>query len=189
MTCLWPGLAPLWLKGSWRGLAVAIAFAGALNFALLTSFTNLLPLAGEGLLIRVLAWVLVLSFGVANFALMVRKSARQHTPAVAGQPQLEMLFCEAQTEYLKGHWIEAETLLASLLAKQPDDAEARLLLASVQRRTGRLSEAQATLTELNQLESSARWRMEIECELTRLAAREAPAQPAGDHAPPWPKAA
>ena len=51
-------------------------------------------------------------------------------------PQLDDWFREAQHEYLKGHWIAAETQLTRLLARQPADAEARLLLASLQRRSG-----------------------------------------------------
>lgn len=193
MTCLWPGLAALWLRGSWRGLAVAVAFAGALNLALLATFTNLLPLAGERPLIPVVAWVLVLSFWVTNFALAVWKNTRPLAATAASQPEWEARFREAQGEYLKGHWIEAETLLARLLARHPDDVEARLLRAMIERRTGRLSAARATLTELCQLESSSCWRMEIETELARLAARESTPStnqaPSTEPAAPLPKAA
>ena len=186
MTCLWPGLTALWVRGSWRGLAVAVAFAGALNLALLATFTTGLLPAAVWPLIPGVAWVLVLSFWVANFALADRKSA-------AGQPQLEALFREAQMEYLKGHWIEAETLLARLLVKNPDDAEARLMRAMIERRTGRFSAARATLTELGQMESSSRWRLEIETELARLAAREkataTDSSPGGELPASLPKAA
>ena len=186
MTCVWPGLTALWERGSWRGLTVAVAFAGVLNFALLATFTTGQIPAASWPLIPGAAWVLVLSFWVANFALANRKSA-------AGQPQPESLFREAQTEYLKGHWIEAETLLARLLAQNPDDVEARLMRAMVERRTGRFPAARATLIELCQLESSSRWRLEIETELARLAAREsAPAtspSPGGELPPSLSKAA
>jgi hypothetical protein len=41
-------------------------------------------------------------------------------------------------------------------------------LASIQRRTGRRSEARQMLRELKEDETAARWQMEIETELTRI---------------------
>jgi hypothetical protein len=73
---------------------------------------------------------------------------------------------------LKGHWIEAETQLSKLLVQQPDDVEARLLLASIQRRTRRLAAARKTLIRLNGQESAAHWTMEIHAELARITASE-----------------
>ena len=54
------------------------------------------------------------------------RAANKHL-ASTSDPQLDEWFCEAQTEYLKGHWFEAETLLARLLSQRPDDVEGRLL--------------------------------------------------------------
>ena len=68
MTSLWPGLAPLWLYGRWHGLAAAAAFAGLVNFALITTFvwpqwlSRELPPAAT----PVLAWVLVLGFWIVG---------------------------------------------------------------------------------------------------------------------------
>jgi hypothetical protein len=86
-------------------------------------------------------------------------------------PQIDDWFREAQHEYLKGHWIAAETMLTRLLSQQPADTEARLLLASVQRRSGARSQARQTLIELQPV--AARWQWEIDAELSQLADLEA----------------
>jgi hypothetical protein len=170
-TCLWPGLTALWVRGRWSGLATATAFAATLNFALVAT------LAGDVLYGTVLsgwptmaaAWTSVLGFWVLG----VRRSLGE----LSGRPesqtaQSDDLLREAQTQYLRAHWIEAETLLARLLATRPNDVEARLLLATIQRRTGRTAEAKALLTELKSDPAAAGWRWEIEDELAALNGRQ-----------------
>jgi hypothetical protein len=174
-TCLWPGLAALWLRGRWGGLVTAIAFGLLLNFALLTTFApREMPVVPTGTATPAAAWVVVLGFWIVGLWL----GRRELTPAkVSIDPQIDAWFREAQTEYLKGHWIEAETLLAKLLAKQPEDVEGQLLLATVQRRTGRLAAAHSTLSQLSQVESAARWALEIHTEQRRIAAtKDVPAE-------------
>ncbi len=165
-TCLWPGLAALWIRGRWGGLVLAIAFGWALQFAVLRTLAPAeLPvvLAGANPMV---AWVCVLSLWIAGAWFGWRELVPGHTPA---NPQLDQWFRDAQTEYLQGHWIEAETLLSRLLARRQDDVEGRLLLAGVQRRTGRLAEARRTLDELSELEAAARWTWEIRTEVQRIA--------------------
>jgi cytochrome c-type biogenesis protein CcmH/NrfG len=70
-------------------------------------------------------------------------------------------FCDAQTYYLQGNWYEAETLLGLCLKRSARDVEARLLLATLKRRTGRLEEASEQLNQLDRQEASAHWRLEI----------------------------
>jgi hypothetical protein len=175
-TCLWPGLAGLWWRGRWSGLFGALAFGLLLNFALLRTLApSELPVVLAGAASPVTAWVLVLGFWVAGVWLGWHQLAPLKP---ATNPQLEDWFREAQAEYLKGHWIEAETLLAKLLAVRPGDVEGQLLLASVQRRTGRAAAATGTLHELQQNESAGRWAWEIRTELglivesSRIAASE-----------------
>jgi len=170
-TCLWPGLTGLWLRGRWGSLLVAIGFGLVLNFALLRTFApGEMPVVLTGAASPVAVWVLVLGFWIAGVWL----GRRELVPAKAPVPsQIDDWFHDAQNEYLKGHWIEAETLLAKLLTERPDDAEARLLLASVQRRTRRLAEAKETLSDLSQSEIAARWALEIHTEQRRIAASEA----------------
>jgi len=165
---LWPGLASLWLRGSGRGLAAAAAFAGLLNFALITTFVwpqllsrSLAPWAAPAA-----AWVLVLWFWIVA----ARSGARfLASEAARGQPpsdEANRLLVQAQTEYLKGHLSEAERLLTQILETQPGDAEARLLLATLCRRVGRKEGAENHLRELMELPEAAAWRMEIASELT-----------------------
>ena len=171
MTCLWPGLAALWLRGRWAGLLEAATFAGALNFALIATFGPA-DWAASSLWMRGAAWVLVLGFWVLGIRRGLGELSRPRPAATPVQPQLDEWFQQAQTEYLRGHWIEAETLLSKLLVQRPHDAEARLLLASILRRTARLAGARKTLTEMSSDESAARWTWEIQAELARISASE-----------------
>ncbi|MEX2175175.1 MAG: hypothetical protein WD872_12505 [Pirellulaceae bacterium] len=174
MICLWPGLVAAWLRGQFRGLVVAVAFAGVLNLALITTFVwpQGLSAALPTWATPVAVWVLVLGFWIVG----VRRNWQDRAgpaPGVAesmaaADPQIEADFRAAQAEYLKGHWIEAETLLARLLARRADDVEARLLTAAILRRTGRAAAAQALLTELAGTELAGRWRWEIAAELKRM---------------------
>ena len=45
VSCLWPGLPRLWLRGDWLSLGAAVAFGAALNLVLVSSFVwpELLP--------------------------------------------------------------------------------------------------------------------------------------------------
>jgi len=188
MTCLWPGLAGLWVRGRWGGLMAAITFGLLLNFAALRTFApSALPVVLIGSSSPAAAWILVLGFWVAGVWL----ARRDLIPPKAVPPQIDQWFREAQTQYLQGHWIEAETLLAKLLAQRPEDVEGRLLLATVQRRTGRLAAAMRTLSELSQSESAARWALEIHTEQKRVqASAEGPAEPiTEDENPPLARAA
>ena len=167
---LWPGLAGLWLRGRFAGLAAAIAFAVLLNFALLTTLVwprliaRELPVWSAPLA----AWVLVLWFWVIArrqaAAILSLEAAKSLQPDAASDAAL----IEAQQEYLRGHWLEAETLLARLLVRRPGDAEARLLLATVYRASGRKTQAAQQLAELSAMPTAGRWREEIQVELKKL---------------------
>jgi uncharacterized protein HemY len=84
----------------------------------------------------------------------------------------EALFCQAQSEYLKGHWRQAEELLSQLLARRSRDVEGRLLLASIRQRMGQWDRARQLLDELSQDAAAVRWQFEIARERELLAARE-----------------
>jgi hypothetical protein len=164
LSCLWPGLPPLWWHGAWSGLALALGFALLVNLLLLTSlvWTELL---GTGLLL--VAWSAAGVFWSVSLASSVRW-CRQHRGKSAIQPA-EDLFPRALGEYLQGNWFQVEVLCNQLLARDPRDAEARLLLASTNRQTGKFEEAREQLADLQRLESGARWEWEIQQELERLA--------------------
>ena len=168
---LWPGLTGVWLRGNGLDLALAVMFAGALDLALVTSLTwpqlfsrELPPWGVPGA-----AWVLVLWFWVMGWGrargLLAAEAAKSLQPDEAS----EELFREAQLEYLKGHWLEAKTLLAKILARRPGDAESRLLLVSVCRRRGEIELAHQQLAELSRMPRAWFWQEEIAAERQKLA--------------------
>lgn len=167
---LWPGLASLWKRGSGRGLAAAVAFGGLLNFALISTFVwpQLLSRGLAPWVVPAAAWVSVLWFWIvaarSGARFLVEEAARQTPP----NDDSNGLLVQAQTEYLKGHLSQAECLLQELLVGFPGDCEARLLLATLCRRNGRLSDARKHLAELLELSQAHVWRMEIESEQREL---------------------
>lgn len=170
-TMAWPGLAGLWLRGGWTDLGLAVAFAAALNFALVTTFvwpqliSRDLPAWG----VPLAAWVLVLWFWVMGRGRAVRLLAIEAAKSLQPDDISEALFREAQGEYLKEHWLEAQSLLVRLLSRRPGDAEARLLLVSVYRRSGELDLARQQLVELSRLAAAQRWQEEMQQERRNLA--------------------
>ncbi|HEX5103816.1 MAG TPA: hypothetical protein VFV87_08405 [Pirellulaceae bacterium] len=173
IACLWPGLLQAWRLGSLWGLGVAMAFAAALNAALIATLVwprwpiASLP-AGTA---ATAAWAGVLGLWILGLRWTSRNWSQLCPPRPQADPQLDDWFREAQHEYLKGHWLEAETLVSRILARQPGDCETRLLLASIQRRRGSRDQAQQTLSELQPVAS--KWQWEIEAELTQLNELEA----------------
>jgi hypothetical protein len=169
---LWPGFVQAWLAARWEGLALAAAFAAALNFAIVTSFVwpDMYGTAGGS---TAIAWFVVLGFWIVGFVWLRRDASLRGRTAENRNPQIETWFCQAQHEYLKGHWIEAESLITRLLGQRPHDVEAGLLLAAVQRRTERWREATETLNNMKGNSASAAWSYEIETELGQIRKLEA----------------
>jgi hypothetical protein len=168
IACLWPGLPQAWRLGSLRGLGLAIAFAAGLNLALVCSLVwQRWPIASlPAGSTAAIAWVWVLGLWIVGIRWTAGNWRHLCPPKPAADPKTDDWFRDAQHEYLKGHWIEAEGLLTRLLARQPADLEARLLLASVQRRNKQREQARRTLTELQPI--AGRWQREIEAELKQL---------------------
>ena len=83
-------------------------------------------------------------------------------------------FAEAQQHYLKGHYLQAELALVELVRRSRGDIEARLMLATLFRRTYRFDEAVVQLDELARYEAAEPWRFEIgrERELLDAAGKE-----------------
>ncbi|MGE0606280.1 MAG: tetratricopeptide repeat protein [Pirellulales bacterium] len=158
---LWPGLPTLW-RGDLSGFAPAAAFAALLNAALVSTFIWT-EMAGTG--VRWGAWsVVALSMLASVWA--TRRSARKPRPQdFAGQGDL---FPAAINEYLQGNWVLAEQQLQKMLAAWPEDLEARLMLATVWRRTGRREDAQKGLSALCQLDGAVKWSREIRIEMRLL---------------------
>src|SRR5688500_6996498 len=65
---LWPGLARLWLRGEFIGLLTAVAFAAAVNFALIATFVwpQLVSRQLPPWCIPLVAWIAVVWFWIAG---------------------------------------------------------------------------------------------------------------------------
>ena len=179
-TYLWPGLPQLWNDGAWSGLALSIGFALLVDLLLVATLIchELLEpgVLRFGWLALGLAWVsslVLMGWGERT------RAAQIHAP---GQ---EDLFRRALGEYLKGSWFEAESLCRQVLVGHPRDVDARLLTATVLRRSKRYQAARHELAELERIESAARWRAEIEQEQQLLdeliASASEPAANLGPH--------
>lgn len=182
---LWPGFAQACVLGRWGGLILATAAGAALNFAVVATLVwPQWPMPGVPAGANATAaWLIVLGFWIVGFV-QLRSDLpllKANLAPTKQDPQQQADFCEAQHLYLKGHWIEAETSLTRLLAKHPQDMEARLLLASVQRRTRRWADAKRTLAALRQDSTAMRWWLEIESELKRIEEQEQEAAGAPQH--------
>ncbi len=167
LTCLWPGLPRLWFRGDWMGLLSAGGFAAIVNFLVITTLLwpeiAPVPLCAVGFGFALLWWGVGIVLSLREWPQIM--AATEDDP-------YQGLFIAAQTEYLKGNWIEAEAHLRKLLRRRPRDVESLLLLAAIARRTDRFDQARAQLQNLARLEAAARWQTEIRCErelLRRLA--------------------
>ncbi len=151
-----PGLAQLWLSGAGWGLALGLTFAWLLNLAVISTFiwTELIsPFA------RVGVWILLLAVWTASAVLSFRQLSGSHQED--GQATAEDLFRRAQREYLIGNWVKAEQLLTHLIRLNARDVDAQLMLASLLRRTGQLTEASGRLRRLEATDGAEKWRSEI----------------------------
>jgi hypothetical protein len=170
LTLVWPGLPQLWFAGSGAGLALAAGFAALLNLGLICTRLWTELFSPE---IQSLIWLAAGGIWIASAGISARWVAglRMSGPS-AGD---EDLFNAAQSEYLKGNWYEAEVALGRLLNRNVVDVEARLMLASLLRRTGRMPESGEQLTRLSRTEGAERWHPEIGRLRKRLAEQAAEA--------------
>jgi hypothetical protein len=162
-TCLWPGLADLWWRGRLSALPTAIAFAIALNSVLISRY--LYPDWIHRGLVSIAFWL-----GVVAWLFYVIRTARD-LPGVINPRSVSETpdqFPQARDAYLAGRWEDAEGLLTDVLAIEPRDPPALLLLTGVYRHTHRLEAAEILLTEIARLEVSDTWFLEVEAEAKRL---------------------
>lgn len=167
MTLLWPGFPQLWVRGSWAALAAAVAAGGVLNAALLGTlvWNELLP---DGL--RSALW-LVVGLVWAAGAIYTLFFKPEHSPHQCFDPSDDP-FPKAVVEYLRGNWYETERALGALVRYDVRDVQARLLLASLLRRTGRLEEAGRQLDTLARFEAADKWQLEIERERQQIQSKQ-----------------
>lgn len=162
-SCLWPGLPELWWRGRISGLAVAIPCTVSVNVWLVTRFIYPGWIAPG--LVAMAFWI-----GLVVWITFVVRSVRELPSllvprAVSDQPDR---FPEASQAYLRGNWVEAEACLQAVLAIEPRDPPALLLLTGVYRHTDRLESAQLLLDQVGRLEVTEGWRLEVQAEQRRL---------------------
>jgi hypothetical protein len=150
---VWPGLPQLWMTGSWAALALATVAAASLNFALLSSLAWS-ELVAPGL--RIAVWVATGAVWIGSTLFSVRHSR----PGPLTDPAADA-YGEALDYYLKGDWFLAERIVVRLLRSDPRDFDARLMLATLLRHTGRFDEAVEQLDVLGRAEGCGKWDMEI----------------------------
>lgn len=184
LTCLWPGLPELWWRGRLSAIPTAIAFALALNLMLVTRY--LYPEWMAGGLVWMGFWI-----GVVAWGFCVVRSIRELPELIAPRRVSEEpdQFEEAHAAYLAGRWEEAESLLNAVLAIEPRDPPALLLLTGVYRHTDRIVEARLLVTEIGKLEVADRWWLEVAAEVRRIerietALSEQAEEPAGQSGQP-----
>jgi hypothetical protein len=90
------------------------------------------------------------------------------------------LFPTAINEYLKGNWVAAEEVLLQVLRHDRRHVAARLMRATLLRRTGRLDEAEAELAKLSTFEAADGWKWEIDRELRYVERRRKRLADAGE---------
>jgi hypothetical protein len=142
-------------------LVLAAGFAVLVNVLLLASFVWVELLQPRDLQLGWAATGLVW-IGAAVMSIGVGRLPAQ--PASA-----DSLFRGALREYLQGSWFEAESMLGRLLKQDPRDVAARLLLATLLRRTRRLDDALEQLYRLERLRDAQRWTREIAAEREQIA--------------------
>ena len=156
---LWPGFAGVVRRGLWDQLAIALLFSALAQGALFVNFfwSDFLGgyLRASIGVVFAIAWIFL--GAVANGRLKRYEKSLLFDADGA-------LFLEAQTRYLRGEWFEAECALKSVLKKNPQDAEALLLLATLCRHVRRFAEARQTLAALEKLEAAEYWAYEISLE-------------------------
>lgn len=164
LLCLWPGLARSWTKGDWSSLALAITFAAMLNLALVTSF-KWPEMLGDGfatMIWPILAAVWIVSAMISHQELYTRQKRPQTAADLSPVP--DTLFIQAQREYLRGNWADAESMLRRRLQFRVRDVESRLLLATLLRHRQRYVDASVELDTLARFDESEAWKFELERE-------------------------
>jgi thioredoxin-like negative regulator of GroEL len=86
------------------------------------------------------------------------------TQKIATPERPDTLFIQAQHEYLKGHWGEAQTLLNRQIDQHPRDIESRLLLATLFRHSRKLDQSLQQLKEIKRFDEGFEWNFECKRE-------------------------
>ena len=177
LTLVWPGMPWLWLRGSFAGLLLALAFALAVDVAVFTTWiwSELIDfrLSLAIWTATALVWLIATASALTSFPPPIRRGR---------DAAADTLFVKARDAYLARDWLAAETKLRTLLDLSPTDGEAQLLLGTLLRRVGRLDEAAAALETLSRSDTGSLWLSSIARELERVAAARRPAHASAEPA-------
>ena len=161
-TCVWPGLTDLWWRGRLSALPYALAFGFVLNLYLVAQFVypEWLPKSVNQLIF----WV-----GLPIWLLFIFRDIKLLPSTVDDEQPLSTadLFNDALAHTLRNQYAEAEGVLTDMLAIEPRDPPALLLLAGLYRTTNRYDAAKLLLREMQRLEVADRWWLEIQAEERR----------------------
>ena len=163
--CLWPGLPQVWWRGSPWALGVAVGFAVLLNLVIVASFGWTEWIRPQAL---AAGWIMLAVTWVAGAAFSWRrgdhrKADHQQTDRSSRDDEktqnreADELFRQARDHYLHGNWYEAEETLVQLLRRDPNDVDARLMLATLMRHTERFDDARGQLKQLQRLEAAGKF--------------------------------
>jgi hypothetical protein len=182
LTLVWPGMPWLWLRGSFAGLVLALAFALALDVAVFTTWiwSELVDFRLSLALWTATAvvWLISTVSAVTGFP----------PPIPHGRDAAaDALLVKARDAYLARDWLAAETKLRTLLDLSPTDGEAQLLLGTLLRRVGRLDEAAAAFETLSRSDAGAPWLHSIARELERIASARQPSAAVDANTLPLPR--
>jgi len=156
---VWPGLPQIWTRGSWSALGIAVVAAALLNLVMVGTF-GWSELIDHDL--RNFLWISLGILWIVAAIVSAIKLRRQVAPGNA--VSCEDPFNQAVDLYLKGDYYQVERLLNQLLDKNDRDLDARLLLATLLRHTGRIEEALKQLDQLLCLDGAEKWELEIQAE-------------------------
>ena len=156
LAAVWPGLPELWQRGTPTALGQAIFFSILLNLCIVATWGWTEVLENP---VRATAWLVTLGFwgwGIVGNHRFLQGVAYSSAQAATGD-----LFPAAQREYLRGNWLETERLVSELLARNPSDVEAQLLLVALLRQTDNAVAALEQLDAAERMTGCERWRLEI----------------------------
>ncbi len=94
--------------------------------------------------------------------------SEEETGIEPSQTSTDDLFIQARNQYLKGNWLQCESLLDSALEDYPGDLESRLLRISLLRATRRFEEALLEITRFNKWDGAEKWSFEVSREVELL---------------------
>jgi tetratricopeptide (TPR) repeat protein len=160
---IWPGLAQIWSGRDVVGLMMAIAFAAALNLALISRYiwTEAFSPGWTGFFAALAGLTWFASLGYTLWWIWLCHPERHRV-------EIDRLYREATEFYLQGRFNEARRRLETILVRDETDADALMQLGTLFVKTEQPALARRTFKQCLELEAGVKWRWEIAQALGRL---------------------